>query len=410
MSITNYELGRRPRAALLALGMLSAFGPISTDFYLPALPRLASDLSVADGAAQLTLSGSLAGLALGQLLVGPLSDRFGRRRPLLLGLAGFVLFSIACAAAPSLELLVAARILQGMCGAAGVVVARAVVRDAYPDSRLAGVFSLLMVINGLSPVVAPLAGGGLLHLVPWRGLFAALALIGAVIAALTAASLPETLPPAARRGGGLRALGRAVADVSSDRLFVGAAAVLACTSGVLFVYISLSSFVLQSDFGLSPGAFSAVFALNSVGIVLGGRVSTALLRRRDAAAVLRLGLLAMTVGSALALLAAVLGWGLPGILPPVFVAIGAVGLVLPNAAALALLRHGSSAGTASALFGATQFLSGAVAGPLASSFGASAVAMTAAMAVAALGATAVAVRVLPRRAHAAPRMADVVPA
>src|SRR5580765_8354534 len=174
-SQTARGLGPRARAAMLALGLLSAFGPLSLDLYLPSLPRIATDLSASDAAVQLTLSASLAGLAIGQLVVGPLSDRVGRRRPLLVGLAGFTLLSVWCALAPTIQTLIAARIGQGLCGAAGLVIARAIVRDAYPDSRIAHVFSVLMLINGLAPVLAPLIGGGLLNWVSWRGLFWALA-------------------------------------------------------------------------------------------------------------------------------------------------------------------------------------------------------------------------------------------
>jgi DHA1 family bicyclomycin/chloramphenicol resistance-like MFS transporter len=372
-------IGRRPRAALLTLGLLSAFGPISLDLYLPALPLIGFDLRASDASTQLTLSAALGGLALGQLIVGPLSDRVGRRRPLLVGLAGFAVMSIACALAPGIHALIATRLGQGLCGAAGLVVARAVVRDAFPDDRIARVFSLLMLINGLAPVLAPLLGGVLLHVMSWRGLFWVLALIGAGIGVLTTAALPETLPPDRRHRGGLRFLAAAVHEVSRDRLFGGATAVLALTSAALFTYISLSSFVLQSAFGLSPSEFSAVFAINSVGIVIGGRVSGLLLRRFDSFALLGGGLGTMTAATAMLLLAAVSGWGLPGLLPPLFVAIGTVGVVLPNATALALRRHARSAGTASALLGSMQYLAGALAGPLVSARGASATAMAAGM-------------------------------
>jgi len=383
--------------ALLALGMLSAFGPLSLDLYLPSLPRIATDLAASDASVQLTLSGSLAGLALGQLLVGPLSDRVGRRRPLLAGLAGFALLSIGCALAPTIGMLIAARIVQGLCGAAGLVIARAVVRDAFPDSRIAHVFSLLMLINGLAPVLAPLVGGGLLHLMPWRGLFWVLAAVGAAILALTAIALPETLPPERRHGGGLRATIAAGREVASDRLFLTATAILALTSAALFTYISLSSFILQSGFGLSPSLFSAVFAANSVGIMLGGRGSALALRRLGSATILGTALAVMTTAGIVLLIAAAGGMGLPVLLPPLFVTIAMVGLVMPNATALALSRHGRSAGTASALLGTVQYLAGAVAGPLASSRGASATAMGTSMAAAVGAALLVWLFLLPRR-------------
>lgn len=381
---TGVGLGPRSRSAVVALGLLSAFGPISLDLYLPALPHIARSLSTSDASAQLTLSGALVGLAVGQLLAGPLSDRVGRRRPLLVGLVGFAVLSAVCALAPTIGTLVVARIAQGLCGAAGLVVARAVVRDAFPDHRIAEVFSLLMLINGLAPVLAPLLGGGLLHLMPWRGLFWLLAAIGVGIGVLTAAALPETLPPSRRHRGGLRAIAAAAREVSRDRLFLGATAVLALASAALFTYISLSSFVLQTTFGLSPLEFSAVFATNSVGIVLGGRLSGVLLRRMASSALLGIGLATMGLASAAALLTAVFGWGLPALLPSLFLAISTVGMIMPNATALALLRHGRSAGTASALLGAMQYLAGAIAGPASSAAGASAGAMALAMTIVAV--------------------------
>ncbi|MFP5416928.1 MAG: multidrug effflux MFS transporter, partial [Actinomycetes bacterium] len=324
----------------MALGLLSAFGPISLDLYLPSLPHIASDLSTSAAAAQLTLSGSLAGLAVGQLLAGPLSDRVGRRRPLLIGLAGFAVLSVLCALAPTIETLIVARIGQGLCGAAGVVIARAVVRDAFPDAHIAHVFSVLMLINGLAPVLAPLIGGGLLQIMPWRGLFGVLAGIGLTIGVLTSVVLPETLPPDRRHTGGLRATATAAREVCADRLFLAATAILALVSAALFTYISLSSFVLQTRFGLSASGFSAVFAVNSVGIMLGGRLSGLALRRYGSSAVLGVGLAIMSAATAVLLLASVVGWGLPALLPPLFVAVATVGLLMPNATAFALVRHG----------------------------------------------------------------------
>jgi DHA1 family bicyclomycin/chloramphenicol resistance-like MFS transporter len=392
------------------LGLLSAFGPISLDMYLPSLPHIAADLSTSDAAAQLTLSGALAGLAVGQLLAGPLSDRMGRRRPLLTGLAGFAVLSVLCALAPTIETLITARILQGMCGAAGVVIARAVVRDAFPDARIAHVFSLLMLINGLAPILAPLLGGGLLHVMPWRGLFWVLAGVGLAIGVVTAAALPETLPPPRRHRGGLRATAAAAREVCADPLFLAATAILALVSAALFTYISLSSFVLQTRFGLSASQFSGVFAVNSIGIMLGGRVSALALRRTSGSAVLGAGLALMTTATAVLLLAAAAGWGLPALLPPLFIAVGTVGLLMPNATALALVRHGRSAGTASALLGTLQYLSGAVAGPLAAIHGASTIAMAAGMTSLALTAMVVWAAALRPAARQLNRATDRAPA
>nr|WP_183321734.1 multidrug effflux MFS transporter [Flexivirga oryzae] len=379
-------MARRPRAAIVALGLLSAFGPLSLDLYLPSLPRISEDLATSAGATQLTLSGSLAGLAVGQLLVGPISDRIGRRRPLLLGLAGFVVLSVVCAVAPTIGVLIVARFAQGLCGAAGLVIARAIVRDAYPDEHIADVFSLLMVVNGLAPVLAPLVGGGLLHLMPWRGLFGVLTAVGLLIGWLTVMALPETLPPERRQGGALRGIAAAAREVGRDRLFRGATGVLALASGTLFTYISLSSFVLQDRFGLSAGEFSAVFAINSTAIIAGSWVSQRLLRRLPMHIVLGIGLTFMAAASIAGSASAALQLGLIGLLPSLVFAIGSVGIVMPTATALALLRHSRNAGMASAILGSLQYLAGAVVGPLVSVRGATLGAMTAGMTVsAALG-------------------------
>lgn len=382
--IRSEQLAQRPRAAIVALGLLSAFGPLSLDLYLPSLPSISSDLTTSAGTTQLTLSGSLAGLAIGQLLVGPISDRIGRRRPLLLGLAGFVLLSVLCAVAPTVELLIAARFVQGLCGAAGLVIARAIVRDAYPDKHMADVFSLLMVVNGLAPVLAPLLGGALLHVMPWRGLFGVLATVGAAIGWLTVRALPETLLPGSRQQGALRGIVTAAREVSQDRLFCAATAVLALASATLFTYISLSSFVLQDTFRLSATEFSAVFALNSTAIIVGSRVSQVLLRRRSTGSVLGIGLAAMAAASVAGSLTAAVHLGLIGLLPALVVAVGSVGVVMPTATALGLLRHRRNAGMASALLGSLQYLAGAAVGPLVSMRGATEGAMTLGMASAAV--------------------------
>ena len=382
---------------MLALGMLSAFGPLSLDLYLPSLPRIATDLSTSSAITQLTLSGSLAGLAVGQLLAGPLSDRVGRRHPLLLGLIGFALLSMVCALAPNVQVLIVARVVQGLCGSAGLVISRAIVRDAFDDDRIAHVFSMLMLINGLAPVLAPLAGGVLLHLMPWRGLFWVLAGLDVAILILVAVALPETLPPADRHRGGLRATGAAVREVSADRLFVAATAIVALASAALFTYISLASFVLQTQFRLSASQFSAIFAANSIGIMLGGRINGLALKRFDSRRLLSAGLLTMTGAVTLLLVAAVAQSPLFAMLVPLFVAIGSLGLVLPNANALALAKHRRNAGTASALLGSLQYVAGAIAGPVVASRGASATAMAIGMAVVMAGAVLCWLFVLPKQ-------------
>ncbi|MET0423353.1 MAG: multidrug effflux MFS transporter [Actinoplanes sp.] len=361
-----------PARTLIVLGALSAFGPLSLDLYLPALPELAGDLHTSDATAQLTMSSCMVGLALGQLLTGPLSDRFGRRRPLLIGVAAYALTSLLCALAPNVGLLIGVRLIQGLAGGAGIVIARAIVRDRSDTDTAAHVFSMLMLVTGIAPVIAPVLGGQLLRVVPWPGLFVALAGIGCLLLAAAALMIRETLTE--RSTGGL-----AIVPVLRDRRFTGFTTVLALGSAVLFLYIAMSPFVLQHDFRLSAQQFSLVFAGNSVGLMAGGRLGAALIRRRGARWTLHAGVTAGASLSALLLIAVRLDLGLPGILPLLLLAVGSVALVLPSATALALDAHGTRAGTASGLIGLAQFGFGAAAAPLVTTIGATATVMAAAM-------------------------------
>jgi DHA1 family bicyclomycin/chloramphenicol resistance-like MFS transporter len=368
-----------PRSTFFTLGILSAFGPLSLDLYLPSLPRIGSDLGVSDGTIGLTLSGCIFGLAAGQLLVGPLSDRFGRRRPLMIGLFAFVVTSLLCAVAPAAWFLIVMRVLQGLAGATGLVIGRATVRDLAPSERLAHIFSLLGLINGLAPIVAPLLGGLLLHVMPWRGLFVVLGCIGVVITSLAVMFLPESLPPERRHKGGLGELAHALRTLVHDRYFVAGCLLLACGSASMFTYISLSSFVLQDHFGLTASQFSMAFAANSIGIWLAARASAILLRYRTPADVLIIAVLIMAAADATLIVAARADLGLPVFLPALFVAVGVTGMVFPNAMGIALAGHQRNAGMASALLGAMQFAAGGISGPIASIFGVSPTSMAIAM-------------------------------
>lgn len=364
---------------LLVLGGLSAFGPLSMDLYLPALPELAHDLDTTDAAAQLTMSACMIGLAVGQLVMGPVADRFGRRRPLLIGVAGYAITSLLCALAPDIGLLVVLRLLQGLAGGAGIVIARAVVRDLYDTDAAAHVFSLLMLVSGVAPVVAPVVGGQLLRLTSWPGLFVLLAVIGCVLVGLCAWAIRETLPPGDRHAGGIRTTTHQFRELLRDGRFLGLTGVQALASVLLFAYISMSPFVLQKQYGLTAQQFSYVFAANSIALVSMGRVGASVVRRLGAVRTLRLGLILGVVFSTVLLLAVVLGAGLPLVLPLLLLAVSGVALIQPSGTALALSDHGARAGTASGVLGLAQFgLSGAIA-PLVSLIGATATLMTSTM-------------------------------
>ncbi|MCW2809548.1 MAG: putative drug resistance transporter [Friedmanniella sp.] len=349
---------------IVVLGLLSTFGPLSLDLYLPSLPELADDLGASPSAAQLSITACLVGLAVGQLVAGPLSDRFGRRRPLVLGLALYLLASLACAFAPSIAVLVVLRLAQGLAGAAGLVIARAVARDLFSGRELVLFFTRLMLISGLAPVVAPVLGGQLASVMSWRGVFGVLAGFGVLLLLAGALGLPETLPVERRQSGGLGATGRGFATLARDRFFVGTALSGGLAGASMFAYISGATFVLQRIYGLSPQGFSFVFGANSVGILVATQVGGRLARHWSPARVLGIGLLLNLTG-ALALATTVLAHlGLPYLVGSLFVMVSAVGLVFPNAAALAMSGYPDQAGTASSLLGLLQFLGGAVAAPL----------------------------------------------
>ena len=369
-------LTRRQHAAIVVtLGALSAFGPLSMDLYLPSLPALGKSLGASDAVTQLTMSVCMVGLAAGQLIGGPLSDRFGRRRPLAVGVAVFTASSALCAIAPDIWLLIVFRLAQGLGGAFGIVIARAMVRDLFHGDQAARVFSTLVIVTGVAPVLAPLAGGQIVRVTDWRGLFVVLAVVGVVLF-LGALSLPETLGEQARRPAGLRAVGAEFAVLGRDRRFVGYALVLSLSGCALFTYISLSSFVLQGGYGLSAQEFSAVFAVNSVGIVLAGNLNRVAVGRFSPSRLLAGGICGGLTGGVIAFAAALWGWGLPALLPGLFLIVADLGFIMPNATAMSMDRHGERAGSASALLGVLQFSVGAFVPPLVSSGGATAITMT----------------------------------
>ena len=234
------------------LGLLTAFGPFSIDLYLPALPELTDDLGASASAGQLTLTASIAGLALGQLIAGPLSDRFGRRPPLLIGLAGYVLLSLACAAAPTIWALIGLRFLQGLAGSAGIVIARAIVRDLHEGVEAARLYSILMVVAGTAPIIDRIVGGQLLLLTDWRGLFVALAAVTSVVLVSAAAGLRETLSRDRRNDNGLREIGATFALVTRDRAFVIYALTLGFAFAEMFAYIAASPFVSRRSTASRP--------------------------------------------------------------------------------------------------------------------------------------------------------------
>ena len=361
---------------VLVLGALVALGPLTIDMYLPALPAIVGDLATTDAAVQLTLTGTLAGLALGQLLVGPLSDTFGRRRPLLVGVGVHVVASLLCLIAPNVEVLGGLRVLQGVGAAAGSVVAMAIVRDLFVGRAAATLFSRLMLVLGVAPVLAPTLGGEILRFTSWRGVFAVLAVLALLLIVMAARAVPETLPPERRRPLGLASTLRTYRSLVRDRTFLGLVVVAGLAMSGLFGYVAGSSFVFQGEFGLDEQQFGLLFGAGALFLIGGTQLNAALLGRFEPRVLLPAALVLATVAGAALVGTALTGaGGLVGVIAPLWTALFAAGLAIPNTPALALARHGEAAGTASAMLGAAQMGVGAVVSPVVGVLGNDAVAM-----------------------------------
>ena len=358
------EPARPPARTVVVLGLLSTFGPLSLDLYLPALPQLADDLNASASAAQLSITACLVGLAFGQLIAGPLSDRLGRRRPLIVGLVAFLLASVACALAPSVAILVLLRLIQGLAGAAGIVISRAIARDLYSGRSLMIFFSRLLLVAGLAPVIAPILGGQLSRIMSWRGIFGVLAGFGAVLLLAGLFGLRETLPPERRIVGGFRRTLQGYNTLLHDRFFVGCALSSGLAGASMFAYIAGSTFVLQRIYGMSPQGFSLVFGCISLGLVAAAQGGARLALVWPLTRVLGLGLTINLLGATALLMTVISGLPLAALIGALVIMVCAVGLIFPTANALAMADYPDLAGTASSLQGLSQFVFGAVAAPL----------------------------------------------
>lgn len=356
--------GRAYLRLVLVLGALVALGPLTIDLYLPALPTLADELRASEPQVQLTLTGIMLGLGLGQLVLGPVSDAVGRRRVMLSGIAVHALMSVLAAFAPSIEVLTAVRVGQGVAGAAVAVTAMAVVRDLFTGRRAAGLLSHLTLVIGVAPILAPSLGGLLLQLTGWRGIFLALAAVAVTLFVVALRGMDETLPVERRRPARVGATLRTYAVLLRDRSFVGLVLLAGLMFSALFAYVAGSSFVLQEYYGLDEQQFGILFGINAAGLIVATQVNPFLLRRWEPQHILTAGVgLGMAATSAL-LAAALTEAPLVLVLVPLWLVMFSVGLSFPNTPALALSRHGEAAGSAAALLGAVQFGLASVITPL----------------------------------------------
>ncbi|CEA09591.1 Bicyclomycin resistance protein [Arthrobacter saudimassiliensis] len=382
---------RRGLKYVLMLGALAALPAVTTDMYLPALPAVAEDLETTAAAAQFTLSGTLLGAAVGQLVIGPFSDRVGRRLPLLLGISLHVLVSLLCSVVPNIETLIGLRVLQGFFNAAAGVVAIAVIRDRFQGSDAARMLSRLMLIIGLAPLLAPTLGQAVIAVWQWRAVFLALALIGVVLVVIVWRWMPETLPPhrraraaaaaetaeaaraaaagedaAAARPRGYRVLLR-------DRRFLSLAVLPGLGMGVIMSYVVGSPFVFQEQYGFSPAQFAGIFAFNGVAMVVTAQVNAALVQRAAPLRILRTAAPAMLVLALLLPLVISLDLGgVVGLIAVLWLVLGMQGFIMANASALALNDYGHMAGTAAALIGCLQVGLAGLISPLVGLLGSSA--------------------------------------
>ncbi|WAB82010.1 multidrug effflux MFS transporter [Microcella daejeonensis] len=379
------SLTRRQRATyVLVLGALTALGPFTVDLYLPAFPQVEADLGVSVALVQLTLTATMIGFGFGQLIVGPWSDRIGRRLPLILATTVHVAASLAVALAPDVSWLLAARVLQGAGAAAGGVVAMAMVRDLFGGYPLVRMLSRLALVTGLAPVLAPLIGSQLLLVMPWRGLFGVLACYGVLVVVASWLLIVETLPPARRSDPGHSTLGERYRALFRDRIFVGVAIIGGFTFTGLFAYLSASSFLFQDVYGLDAQAYGIVFATNSIGVVIGVQVSSRLAKIVGPQWILSVSTAVLLTSAIAIVVLDQIGAGMWGTIVPLFFFITACGFGFPMVQVLALVNHGKEAGTAASLLGAMNFGLAGLLSPVVGIFGIdSATPMGVAMAIAA---------------------------
>ncbi len=345
----------------IILGMLAALGPLCTDFYLPALPEVASHLHTSTSLSQLTLTASLIGLGVGQLVFGPISDAVGRKKPLLISLLLFILSSLWCALAPNLSQLLLARLVQGISGAGGAVISRAIARDRYNGIELTRFFAVLMAVNGIAPVLAPVLGGAQLMITGWQGLFVTLAVIGLLLALLSGFGIQESHHP--QRGQG-ESTWYSMAQVLKDKVFMAMCFTQGFMLAGLFAYIGASAYVFQDIYQLSAQQFSYIFATNGIGLIVFSLISARLAERFSEKRVLQGTLLIAWLAALLFMGLSIVNAPFVFILLTLFVTISINSATCTILGSLAMQRQGKRSGAASALLGVLMFLLGGVAAPL----------------------------------------------
>ncbi|WP_324649734.1 multidrug effflux MFS transporter [Georgenia sp. H159] len=367
----------RPSAKfILLVGVMAALPAVTTDMYLPSLPVVVTELDTTPALVQGTITGVLIGGAVGQLLAGPLSDRFGRRRPVMIGVLLHVVASLLCIVAAGIVPLLVLRVIQGVGNAAATTTAMAVIRDRYSGATASAILSRLMLVIGVAPLLAPTAGSLVADIAGWRAIFAVLAALGVALMLFMWRFLPETLPPSRRRTEGIGGALRSYRVLLRDRQFVALAVLPGLGLGALMSYVAGSPFVFQEQYGLGETQFALLFAVNGLGLVLGAQVNAAIVRRFEPLHIMRVAVpMALALAVVLYVVASREIAGLAGIVVPLWLLLAVNSVVPPNAGALALSRHGERAGAAAALIGCSQAGLAGVVSPLVGVFGADGVAM-----------------------------------
>ncbi len=348
---------------ILTLGLLAAFGPLSLDMYLPALPRVADDLSTSASYAQLSLTACMIGLAVGQIIVGPISDVIGRKKPLFIVLIGYALFSYFAARAATIEWLIFFRFIQGFCGGAGAVLSRAISSDLYKGKDLTKFLAVLMLVNGIAPVLAPVLGGVILSISTWHTVFYILAIYG-VLMVLLALTLEESLPTYNRNEGALKSIWKDFKLLLTNKAFVTMLMLQSLTYGVLFSYISGSPFITQKIYDMNEQQFSYLFALNGIGLIVFSQLTAKLVNKMDELKILKLGQNIQLVGMILTVIVLVLHLPVWMLCAAFFLMITPVSMIGTTGFSIAMQVQNQGAGSASAILGLMQFLIGGILSPL----------------------------------------------
>lgn len=360
------------RALVVVLGALTAVAPLATDMYVPGFPALGRTLHASSSAVQLTMTAFLAGLVVGQLIIGPISDGLGRRRLLIGGATGFAIFSVTAAIAPNITALTAARFLQGVAGAGGMVLARAVLTDRFHGPELPRYFAGLSQIMGVAPIAAPVLGGLVLSVSTWRAVFVVLAAMGVLLLLGVLRAVPESLPPERRHSDGIGSTFRTMGSLLRVRAFTGYVLVLGFAAAALFTYIAGSSFVFEDIHGVSASIYSLIFASNAVGMLIAGAAFARLAPRVRLNTMLTAGVVIAAAGTlAQVVLRLLIGETVAGTWVTLFISVGAIGLIFPSTMTIGQAMTRRAPGAASALLGGSQFLLGALASPLVGMFGTS---------------------------------------